>query len=55
MLLEYYSKMRLSRQFQACLFFYEKILRVQKAPKPKIKNVQPLRSLCTRKIVAFVV
>ena len=31
---QYYSKMRLSRQFHACLFFfYEKILRPQKAPK----------------------
>ena len=38
-----------------CLFFYEKISRAQKAPKRKTSDFHPLRSLCVRKIVAFVV
>ena len=36
-------------------FFYEKILRVQKAPKRKTSDFHSFRSFCTRKIVAFVV
>ena len=37
------------------LFSYEKISPAQKALKHKTSNFHPLRSLCTRKIVAFVV
>ena len=44
--------MRLSGQFQACLTFYEKILRAQKAPKRKAKDFHPLRSLCAQKLIA---
>ena len=49
--------MRLSRQFQVCLFFffYEKVLRAQKAPKRKTSDFHPLRSLCAREIFALVV
>ena len=41
--------MRLSRQFQACLFiylfiyFHEKVVSVKKAPKPKTNDFHPLR------------
>ena len=38
-----------------CLFSYEKISPAQEALKHKTSNFHPLRSLCTRKIVAFVV
>ena len=43
--------MRFSRQFQACFFFffYEKVLSVRKAPKPKTNDFHPLRSFGTRK------
>ena len=37
------------------LFSYEKISPAQKALKHKTSNFHPLKSLCTRKIVAFVV
>ena len=52
--------MRLSRQFQSCFLFlffifYEKILKVKKAPKRKINNFPPSRSFFVRKIVAVVV
>ena len=52
--------MRLSKQFQSYflfiyLFFYEKILKVKKAPKRKINNFPPSRSFSARRIVAFVV
>ena len=54
-----YSKLRLSGQFQACLFiylfFYGKISRTQKAPKCKTSDFHPLRSLCAQKTVALVV
>ena len=51
------SEMGLSGQFQACLFlfFYEKILYAQKAPKLKTSDFHLLRSLCTQKIKALVV
>ena len=49
------SKIRLSRQFQACLFCYEKISRAQKAQKHKTSDFHPLRSLCAREIVSLVV
>ena len=45
--------LRLSRQFQVCLFFYEKKLSLKKAPKGKINNFPPLKSFCAQKIVAF--
>ena len=47
--------MRLSRQFQASLFFYEKILKAQKAPICKINNFLDLRSFRAWQIVAIVV
>ena len=48
--------MRLSGQFQArFFFFYEKISLAQKALKRKTSDFHPLRSLCARKIVVFVV
>ena len=54
-----YSKLRLSGQFQACLFiylfFYGKISRTKKAPKCKTSDFHPLRSLCAQKTVALVV
>ena len=36
------------------IFFYEKILSTQKAPKHKTNNFHLLRSFCARKIVTFV-
>ena len=36
-------------------FFRENILRPKKTPKRKTSDFHPLRSLCTQKIVAFVV
>ena len=42
-------------QFQACLFFYKKNLRAQKAAKHKTSDFHPYRKLCTRKIVPLVV
>ena len=48
--------MRLSGQFQACLFFfYEKISPARKASKRKTSDSHSLRSMCARKIVALVV
>ena len=44
----------ISSQFIIFLF-YENILSIQKAPKCKTNNFQPLKSFCVRKIVAFVV
>ena len=44
--------MRLSGQFQACLFIFLKAL---KALKRKTSDFHPLRSLCAQKIVALVV
>ena len=41
-------------QFQACLFFYKKNLRAQKAAKRKTSDFHPYRKLCTRKIVPLV-
>ena len=41
--------------FKAVHFFYEKILRAQKASKHKTNNFHHPRSLCARKIVALVV
>ena len=41
--------------FKPVYFFYEKISRAQKASKRKTNDFHPLRSLCSRKIVAFVV
>ena len=38
--------LRLSGQFQVCLFFYEKILSVKKAPKRTTNNFYSLRSFC---------
>ena len=35
--------------FYFFFFFYEKILSVQKAPKPKTNYFDPLRSFCARK------
>ena len=37
------------------VFFYQKILRAQEALKRKRNDFHPLRRLCMRKIVAFVV
>ena len=46
--------MRLSRQFQVCLFFYKKILNAQKAPKRKTNNFCLPRSFCAReKLLPF--
>ena len=45
--------MTLSGPFQACLFylfFYEKILPAQKAPKRKTNDFHPLRRLCARNL-----
>ena len=39
--------MSLSRQFQACLFFYEKISHAQKALKRKTSDYHPLK-VCVR-------
>ena len=41
-----------THKFKACLFifFYEKILRAQKALKRKTTNFHPLRSFCARTI-----
>ena len=47
--------MRSSRQFQASLFFYEKILSVQKASKLKVTKFSPLNRFYAPKILAFVV
>ena len=47
--------MRLSRQLQACLLFYEKISHAQKAPKCKTSDFHLLRSLCAQKVVSLVV
>ena len=44
--------MRLSGQFQACLFFYKKVLGVNKAPKRNTKDFQVFARI---KNVAFVV
>ena len=41
--------MRLSGQFQASFFFYEKILSMKKALKCKINDFHPPRSFCARK------
>ena len=49
--------MRLSGQFQACLFFFvEKVLSAKKAPKSKTSDFHPLRSFFSHiKNVDFVV
>ena len=41
--------MRLSRQFQVCLFFLRKDIKCTKSTKPKINSFHPLRSFCARK------
>ena len=40
---EYYSKMRLSRQFEACLFFYGKILHAQKHSQANINQQNKIK------------
>ena len=47
--------LRLSGQFQVCLFFHEKILSVKKAPKRTTNNFYSLRSFCAcQKIMSLV-
>ena len=47
--------MRLSRQFQASLFFLRKYFKRTKSIKAQNKQLSPFRNFCARKIIAFIV